>query len=130
MVITASALLEKGVGEYTLKTEGELALLKSVDAVPVQRNSGIDGFLKEHYEGKPVPVKIQSERESLNDAKEKLERSCVGKGYKLKIIIQTKEETGADRLFEFVSNIQLVKSPKLLADELKNKMTTPRYISK
>jgi site-specific DNA-methyltransferase (adenine-specific) len=130
MIITESALLEKGVDEYNQKNEDELALLKSIDAIPVQRNSGIDGFLKEHYKGKPVPVKIQSTCESLNDAKEKLERSSVNKGYELKILIQTKEESGTDRLFEFISDIQIVKSPKLLADELKNKITAPNKMYK
>ena len=124
MIITESALLDKGVDEYNQKNEDELALLKSIDAIPVQRNSGIDGFLKEHYKGKPVPVKIQSTCESLNDAKEKLERSSANKGYELKILIQTKEESGTDRLFEFISDIQIVKSPKLLADELKNKVSS------
>lgn len=125
MVITESALLEKGVDGYNQKTEDEIALLKSINAVPVQRNSGIDGFLKEHFEGKPVPVKIQSNVESLSDAKEKLERSSSNKGYELKILIQTKPESDSDRLFEFISNIQIIKSPKLLADELKNKITAP-----
>lgn len=125
MVITESALLEKGVDGYNQKTEDEVALLKSVNAVPVQRNSGIDGFLKEHFEGKPVPVKIQSDIESLNDAKEKLERSSFNKGYELKILIQTKPESDSDRLFEFISDIQIIKSPKLLAHELKNKITAP-----
>ena len=130
MIITESALLEKGVDEYSQKNEEELALLKSIDAIPVQRNSGIDGFLKEHYKGKPVPVKIQSAYESLNDAKEKLERSSANKGYELKILLQTKEESGTDRLFEFISDIQIVKSPKLLADELKNKITAPNKVYK
>lgn len=125
MVITESALLEKGVDGYNQKTEDEIALLKSINAVPVQRNSGIDGFLKEHFEGKPVPVKIQSNVESLSDAKEKLERSSFNKGYELKILIQTKPESDSDRLFEFISDIQIIKSPKLLADELKNKITAP-----
>lgn len=130
MIITKSALLEKGVDEYNQKSEDELALLKSIDAIPVQRNSGIDGFLKEHFNGKPVPVKIQSESESLNDAKEKLERSSANKGYELKILIQTKEESGTDRLFEFISDIQIVKSPKLLVDELKNEITSLNKVYK
>lgn len=119
MIITSSALLEKGTKEYYQKTEGEIALLKSIDAIPVQRNSGIDGFLKEHYLGKPVPVKIQKENETLNDAKEKLERSTANKGYEMKILIQTKVELETDRLFEFISDIKIIKSPKLLAKELK-----------
>ncbi len=125
MIITESALLNKGAAEYNQKTEYELALLKSIEAIPVQRNSGIDGFLKEHSEGKPVPVKIQSEFESLNDAKEKLERSCKGKGYKLKVVIQTKEENGSDRLFDFSCDAQIIKSPKLLMNDLRNESTAP-----
>ena len=68
---------------------------------------------------KPVPVKIQSKLESLDNAKEKLERSSANKGYDLKILIQTKQELATDRLFEFMFDIQIVKSPKLLADELR-----------
>lgn len=126
MIITESALLEKGIDEYNQKSEEELALLKSIGAIPVQRNSGIDGFLKEHYKGKPVPVKIQSKLESLDNAKEKLERSSANKGYELKILIQTKEELAMDRLFKFMSDIQIVKSPKLLADELRTQITAPQ----
>ena len=122
MIITESALLEKGVDEYNQKSEEELTLLKSIGAIPVQRNSGIDGFLKEHYKGKPVPVKIQSKLETLDNAKEKLERSSANKGYELKILIQTKEELATDRLFKLISDIQIVKSPKLLADELRTQM--------
>ena len=50
-----------------------MAILKSIDALPVQRNSGIDGFLRKHFNEKPVPVKIQGKRETLNDAIEKLD---------------------------------------------------------
>ena len=37
--------------------------------------SGIDGFLRKHFNEKPVPVKIQGKRETLNDAIEKLEKA-------------------------------------------------------
>ncbi|MCB0852788.1 MAG: site-specific DNA-methyltransferase, partial [Bacteroidetes bacterium] len=126
MIITESELLKKGKEEYLQKTEEELSLLKSINAVPVQRNSGIDGFLKEHFNGKPVPVKIQSQYESLNDAKEKLERSCGKKNYELKILIQTKEENGKDRLFDLNYDIQVIKSPQLLTEELKRKSSAPK----
>ena len=45
--------------------------MKSIGATPVQRNSGIDGFLSEYVNGKPVSVKIQKE-ETLDDAINKL----------------------------------------------------------
>ena len=39
MVITESNLLNKGASEYLEKTEGELAMLESINAFPVQRNA-------------------------------------------------------------------------------------------
>ncbi|MCY7771234.1 DNA-methyltransferase [Bacillus haynesii] len=90
---TTSHLLKKGEQEYLTKTEEELAILNSVGARPVQRNKGIDGFLKEYYEEKPVPIKIQKPGETLEEAIDKLitaskKRDCV-----LKILIRTNRDT-------------------------------------
>jgi site-specific DNA-methyltransferase (adenine-specific) len=117
MVISESKLLNKGVQEYCEKTEKELAILQNIQAFPVQRNSGIDGFLKEHFDGLPVPVKIQGEDESVEDAIEKLERAALGKHYKMKIVIQTKEMS-INRLFDVFSEVIIVKSLELQAKEL------------
>lgn len=122
MVITESNLLNRGVDEYLEKTEKEISILQNINAFPVQRNSGIDGFLKEHFEGKPVPVKIQGEYETIEDAIEKLERASLGKSYTLKIVVQTKE-TEASRLFAFQTDIEIIKSLELQARELNRKLT-------
>tara|TARA_R110000868_G_scaffold132235_2_gene342874 strand:+ start:856 stop:2064 length:1209 start_codon:yes stop_codon:yes gene_type:complete len=128
MIITDSALLNKGSESYLEKSEYETALLKTIDAIPVQRNSGIDGFLKNHYNEKPVPIKIQGKRETLNDAIEKLEKSCQGKEYDLKIVIQTRKEAKGNRLFELVSDVKVIKSEKLRIDELKIRSTVPNNV--
>lgn len=120
MVISESNLLNKGTNEYQEKTEKELATLQNINAFPVQRNSGIDGFLKEHFEGMPVPVKIQGENETIEDAIEKLEKSSYGKDYKMKILIQTKE-TGISRLFGFESDVTIMKSLELQTKDLLKK---------
>lgn len=125
MIITDSALLKKGVQSYIEKSAQELAILKSIDAVPVQRNNGIDGFLKTHFEEKPVPVKIQTKNETIEDAIEKLEKASKRKGYKLKIVIQTQEDIGNARLFGINSDIEIIKANKLMIDELKKKNTMP-----
>lgn len=130
MIITDSALLNKGSDSYLEKSDYETALLESIDALPVQRNSGIDGFLKNHYNEKPVPVKIQSKFETLNDAIEKLERSCQGKEYDLKIVIQTKKESNGSRLFDLVSDVKIIKSGKLKIDELKTERSVPINVYK
>ena len=117
MVITESNLLNKGADEYFEKSEKELTILENINAFPVQRNSGIDGFLKEHFEGIPVPVKIQSEYESIDDAIEKIEKASYGKGFILKIVIQTKKsEVG--RLFNLQTNVRIIKSLELQTMEL------------
>lgn len=120
MVISESNLLNKGTNEYQEKTEKELAILQNINAFPVQRNSGIDGFLKDHFEGMPVPVKIQGEYETIEDAIEKLEKASYGKGYKMKILIQTRE-TGISRLFGFESDVTVMKSLELQTKDLLKK---------
>ena len=130
MIITDSALLKKGVKSYLEKTEYETALLKSINALPVQRNLGIDGFLKTHFQEKPVPVKIQSDSETLSNAIEKLERACLGKDYHLKIVIQTKREAKDSRLFDFISDVRIIKSDKLKIEEMKEEITEPNRVYK
>lgn len=120
MVISESNLLNKGTNEYQEKTEKELAILQNINAFPVQRNSGIDGFLKDHFESMPVPVKIQGEYETIEDAIEKLEKASFGKDYKMKILIQTRE-TGISRLFGFESDVTIIKSLELQTKDLMKK---------
>ncbi|TAD85985.1 MAG: site-specific DNA-methyltransferase [Bacteroidetes bacterium] len=120
MIISESNLLNKGTNEYQEKTEKELAILQNINAFPVQRNSGIDGFLKDHFEGMPVPVKIQEEYETIEDAIAKLEKATYGKEYKMKILIQTRE-TGISRLFGFESDVTIIKSLELQTKDLLKK---------
>ena len=120
MIISESNLLNKGTNEYFEKTEKELAILQNINAFPVQRNAGIDGFLKEHCAGMPVPVKIQGEYETIEDAIEKLERASYGKNFKMKILIQTKE-TGISRLFGLETDVTILQSLELQARGLANK---------
>ncbi|TGN19805.1 DNA-methyltransferase [Leptospira idonii] len=108
MIVTESNLLNKGLEEYSEKTEKELAILSDINAFPVQRNTGIDGFLKEHLNGSPVPVKIQKENETIDDAIEKLEKASKGKKYSLKILIQTKNND-VSRLFSFPTDVKIIK---------------------
>lgn len=117
MVITESALLKQGIDSYREKSPKELAILDQLNAIPVQRNAGIDGFLKVNVDGLPVPVKIQSEHESLEDAIEKLEKASIKKGYALKIVVQTQAHTGA-RLFGIKSDVRVIPSMALQAQML------------
>ena len=90
MVISSSELLEKGLDTYFSKSSQEMAILQSLEAFPVQRNSGIDGFLKAFINGKPVPIKIQSAEESLIEAYQKLLKATDSSKFDLKILIKTR----------------------------------------
>lgn len=117
MIISESSLLNKGADKYIEKTPKELAILQNINAFPVQRNSGIDGFLKEHYDGIPVPVKIQKDNETIENAITKLNKATNGKDYKMKILILTKE-TNVSNILKFEQNITILKSLELQVKEL------------
>ena len=70
----------------------------------------------------PVPIKIQSEYESVEDAIEKLERASYGKNYKTKILIQTKD-TGISRLFGMETDVIIIKSLELQTKEITSKIS-------
>ena len=112
MIVSKSNLLELGTSPYQEKTDNELTILSSLNAFPVQRNSGIDGFLKEHFDGTPVPVKIQGEHETLEDAIEKLELATRKDDYSMKIVVQTRESSPS-RFFSLDTNVEIIQSLEL-----------------
>lgn len=124
MVISDSPKLRNGEGSYIEKTKYESAILESINAVPVQRNKGIDGFLKDYYNEKPVPVKIQANDETLEEAKEKLERATASTNSDLKILIKTNENR-QNPLFDIShrgdSDILVIDSYDLIIDTWKKK---------
>ena len=65
---TESILLKTGIIPYQTKTSDELAILSQFECDIVQRNKGIDAFLKKYYLGAPVAIKIQKQTESIQDA--------------------------------------------------------------
>ena len=88
-VKTESILLKKGKKAYQNLTEEQIAILKSLNAVPVQRNSGIDGFLSDYINGRPVSVKIQKPDETLAEAVQKLYMASQKKRCEAMILIRT-----------------------------------------
>ena len=67
-----------------------------------------------------MPVKIQSKNETLEDAIEKLERASKENDYSLKIVIQTREFK-VSRLFQYQTDVKIIKSLELQALEMTRK---------
>ncbi|MBD2139162.1 site-specific DNA-methyltransferase [Anabaena sp. FACHB-1237] len=88
---TTSNLLNNGEGSYLQKSEYERNILKAMDAIPVERNNGIDGLLKYHIQGYPVTIKIQKSDEDLETAKERLILASKSKKCQVMILVRTHE---------------------------------------
>lgn len=89
IVRTDSSLLKRGHKAYQNLDSKCLDIIKSIDAIPVQRNSGIDGFLREHVDGGAVAVRIQRDGETLNDTVNKLRKACKRKHCSYMVVIRT-----------------------------------------
>lgn len=89
LIKTESYLLKRGKDAYMNLSENQINLLKSINATPVQRNSGIDGFLNEFVNDRPVSIKIQKESETLEEAANKLCKSSKSKKCIYMILIRT-----------------------------------------
>lgn len=89
---TYSNLMKVGVDAYKTKTEDELSILRQFDCDIVQRNKGIDAFLKKHYMGHPVAIKIQKKEESLSEAISLLETAAQKKKCSFSVLIINSSE--------------------------------------
>ena len=92
IVRTDSNLLKRGHKAYQNLDSKCLDIIKSIDAIPVQRNSGIDGFLREHVDGGAVAVRIQRDGETLNDTVNKLRKACKRKHCSYMAVIRTHKD--------------------------------------
>jgi len=59
-----------------------------MNALVVERNNGLDGFLKVHYLGTPVAIRVQKEHESIEEARRQLLKASATKGCILKILVR------------------------------------------
>lgn len=106
MIISESGVLSKGIDAYNEKNAFESSLLSLLNAIPVQRNKGIDGFIKN--EKALIPIKIQKESETIDDAVASLEYAARGKNFPVKILIQTNENHNLS-LFSEKTDVKIVK---------------------
>lgn len=130
---TTSLKLEKGISSYQTKSETELVILKSIDAIPVQRNKGIDGFLRSYYMGRPVSVRIQKPNERISDAKKQLIQASRSKNCSLMVlIVRTLNENELLNNNDDLPNLIIINSYDLVINEWinRNKVTIEKLTDK
>lgn len=92
-VKSESNLLKSGKDSYKNQSDEILSILVEIDAEPVQRNKGIDGFLKIDGKMKPIPVRVQRENETFDNAKRLLLKAIGKNGFKRAVLLKTNDSS-------------------------------------
>jgi site-specific DNA-methyltransferase (adenine-specific) len=119
---TVSRLLEVGKETYRKQDAKTRSLLETMNALVVERNNGLDGFLKVHYFDTPIAIRIQREHESLEETRRQLLKASAIKGCILKILVRTQaaeyqEQTRHDDREAIDANLLVIDSHELLIKE-------------
>ncbi len=125
---TESKLLKIGIDSYKTKNNIENAILNQLDCDIVQRNKGIDGFLKKYYQNAPVAVKIQKATESFAEAVELLKNAGKKKKCSAMILIRTQN----DALFMHVNipqNMIIIDNYKIQLEHELNELFSDLFVS-
>jgi len=115
---TTSHLLENGKSSYLNKETYVRELLTQMDAVVVERNKGIDGFLKKNYKGKPIAIYIQRDKQLLNEAISLLNKATITKKVGMKILVRTNDVSKQFSLAENQDNQDNQDNNLLIIDSL------------
>jgi site-specific DNA-methyltransferase (adenine-specific) len=89
---TESSLMKKGRAAYANADVSALSLLTGLDIIPVQRNVGIDAFVKSSPIGAVIPIRVQRNDETLQDAANLLCRAARSKNAVRAILIRTNDQ--------------------------------------
>ena len=88
-VITGSALLEKGRESYRQHSCDASNYLVGIDYMPVHRNKGIDGLLKQEIDGLPAFIRVQRHGENIGQTVAALKKAVKNKGDCTLIVVAT-----------------------------------------
>jgi len=107
---TESNLLKKGRAAYINADQDALRHLSGVDAIPVQRNSGIDALLNSPEGTGCIPIRIQRPTESIGDAIGKLAHTASSQNASRAIVVRTHQDASVFLEMPMPPKIQIVDS--------------------
>jgi site-specific DNA-methyltransferase (adenine-specific) len=120
---TDSRLMQNGEDSYKAADSEAIALLNGIPHVPVQRNCGIDAFLKTTYDGVPIPVRVQKRGETISEAASALHKAGSSKNAKRMILIATDDVPSLWPSDNIPSEIVVIDSASLSIRRLLSEMT-------
>ena len=109
-VVTSSPMLEKGRETYRQHSSEAARHLVGIDYLPMHRNKGIDGLLKQKIDGFPAFIRVQRKGETTGQAVAALRKAAREKGACKLLVIATERD-----LLETieVSDVQVIPSTAL-----------------
>jgi site-specific DNA-methyltransferase (adenine-specific) len=113
-----SNLLRIGEEAYKNADAESLALLKGLEFVPVQRNQGIDAFLKSDINGFAIPIRVQRLDETVLEAANKLHKAAKTKHAPCMLLVALKEGGYFSFGDEIPPEVTVIDSPALLITRL------------
>lgn len=115
-----SLLLQKGRKSYLNVDQEALNIISSLDIIPVQRNKGIDAILKQNYLGKPVPIRVQRQGESLHKALGLLHKASQSKGAFKSILVKTSDDLFDIEITDIPSHVMIIEAPAYTLQKMLN----------
>ena len=113
-VKTESTLLRMGRDAYKNASSFALDVLAGVNCIPVQRNKGIDALLGANgYVEKPIPIRVQRQGETLQDATEALITAARSKHPAKMIVVKTRETNTLIDYGALPDDVVVITSPQL-----------------
>jgi site-specific DNA-methyltransferase (adenine-specific) len=121
-VKSESNLLKLGQNAYKNADEELLALLTGLEIAPVQRNQGIDAFLKDDINGRSIPIRIQRADETILEAANKLYKAAKTKNAHVMFLVATKEGGYFPFAHKLPPQITLIEAPSIAITKLVSKL--------
>jgi site-specific DNA-methyltransferase (adenine-specific) len=106
-----SGVFEDGRESYEKQDTFVESALAGIDVLPVQRNSGIDAFLKTGNGQGLVPLRVQRPHESLLDAMDAVHSAALKKGCSPMIVVQTHDEASLGIDYGMPEDVLVVSTP-------------------
>ncbi len=116
-IVTGSALLKNGKDSYRQHDAKASSYLVGIDYMPVHRNKGIDGLLKQEIDGLPAFIRVQREGENIAQTVAALKKAAKNKGDCSLVVIATCEDLLG---YKGSPDVHLIKSTSLAITDMLN----------
>ncbi len=113
-----SNLLKLGEEVYKNADEELLALLTGLEITPVQRNQGIDAFLRDDINGRSLPIRIQRADETILEAANKLYQAAKSKQAQIMFLVAIQEGGYFPFVDDLPPQVTLIEAPAITINNI------------